>query len=850
MELARSLAKVAPLDFVKWDHLDGQLRLMDSHDLTELFGADRPRTHPKAHRVATRFGDLFQGPAKPWLIFPEIPFHLEQGNEIFGRVVSQCRRYGVRTATIFYDLIPLREAAYGAGRDAHQRYVAEIVRSDLIIPISRFAGNDLIDYLQQELFLPPDELQHVRAVVQPVPLGEARVAELPPRRSVSDGATGLRMVMVGTVEPRKQQTRLLEVLNRGRSQHPELSGLQVDLFGSLHPYSSDALWAAIRDNPNIRYHNYASEGDIAAAYANATFSAFPSCNEGFGLPIVESLRHGVPCLTANFGAMAEVAAGGGCVTVDVRRDEEILSGLLRMCTDAALLERLRGEIAVRRTFTWDDYANEVLARLRRADAAEAVDAERFRETVSAWINARGGEVRTSKGGTKWRLVTEPGAKENASAPLEPGERLILSLPDLRTGPMHPLIDPAILPATAAAEVALVGSPEIADRIVAAAATSDLGLPLAPMIDTSSIADPADELDRHARMAADAQRIALVERVYERASRGAPVTGDRVPELAIVVSTYNRGPFVELNVEWLLQQIDAGDLPVRCVIVDNASTDDTCARLGRFASHPKFEYRCNSANTGMLGNLRECTVPITARYIWLTGDDDFVAVGALERTLSAIRRNPGVPMLFHNFGVYHRQSLSPTDNPRRFFEELIPLCPAPSPTGVYTVAEAAGEHDNLFTAIYPIVFRGDLASACFNHRFDGVPFGSLTECVPTTEFILGSLAACRSVWFSEVGIVGNAHNSWSAHRPRWHLVLMPEVFKLARAAGVDRSKIWKWSRIHKSLFDEAAGIAIASGARANLRFPEDFRDASLFFREQVELPQGLKLGKPSLLYGGV
>jgi len=49
---------------------------------------------------------------------------------------------------------------------------------------------------------------------------------------------------------------------------------------------------------------------------NALFTVYPSLMEGFGIPILESLWHGKPCVCGGNGALGEVARGGGCLIVD------------------------------------------------------------------------------------------------------------------------------------------------------------------------------------------------------------------------------------------------------------------------------------------------------------------------------------------------------------------------------------------------------------------------------------------------------------------------------------------------------------------------------------------------------
>ena len=66
VELAKSLPSVCPVDLVKWDAQDGQLRYCDINDLQRMYGVDgwqhRVKLRPTAHKVRYRFGDLIERP--------------------------------------------------------------------------------------------------------------------------------------------------------------------------------------------------------------------------------------------------------------------------------------------------------------------------------------------------------------------------------------------------------------------------------------------------------------------------------------------------------------------------------------------------------------------------------------------------------------------------------------------------------------------------------------------------------------------------------------------------------------------------------------------------------------------
>src|SRR3546814_9879591 len=69
--------------------------------------------------------------------------------------------------------------------------------------------------------------------------------------------------------------------------------------------------------------------DLNKLYAASDFTVYPSYEEGFGLPILESLWHARPCICMNQGAMAEVALGGGCLQVNVCIEDELVQAIKR-----------------------------------------------------------------------------------------------------------------------------------------------------------------------------------------------------------------------------------------------------------------------------------------------------------------------------------------------------------------------------------------------------------------------------------------------------------------------------------------------------------------------------------------
>jgi glycosyltransferase involved in cell wall biosynthesis len=603
--------------------------------------------------------------------------------------------------------------------------------------------------------------------------------------------------------------------------------LRVEVYGGLHPDVNKAFHAELRRNSRITYHSFASDATIAAAYKRSLFSVLASVDEGFGLPITESLAHGVPCLTANFGAMREVAEGGGCRLIDVRDSAALAEGFAELANHPSLRASLRAEIAARKMRGWKDYARDLLA-------AFAVVTEKDGERESAAGIAASPRA---NGLFAFGEVARP-----PDAIIGDGLRAPLSVFRFHGAPSDAATLPRdVLNRMASADAWAVADSEVGAALIAAAAIADVP----KMLPGTLISGPKQDLDtvirarigdlwrRDARAAAAAVR-ECAARILLRQHR-AETAGLSEP-LSIIVSTYNRGPFVEANTEWLLRITDLPGEAVQVIVVDNASTDDTVDRLERFRSHPRFTLRVNSQNVGMLGNLRVCATLARSRHVWLTGDDDFIVPEALRAIREVLLDDPGLPLISVNFAVYHRTQLSPQDRPELFLKEGRPLATDVLPSGVYPLNQIATQHDNLFTAIYPLVFRTDLLRACFNFPFSGVPFGDLTESVPTTRYLLEACRYFKCFWHAPVGVIGNAHNSWSRYRPRWHAVLMPQVFELAREAGADPVQLQRFASLHLTLYNESiVGIASDTGVVTQIA-PCELRAAHRVFRTRPSLPE--------------
>jgi glycosyltransferase involved in cell wall biosynthesis len=163
-------------------------------------------------------------------------------------------------------------------------------------------------------------------------------------------------LFVGTLEPRKNLERLLRAFRRclqERRGRPEGPPALVLVGGRGWKDSGlRVLIEELRAEGGLELHDYCDTGELWQHYGSARALLFSSLHEGFGFPILEAMAAGLPVLTANCGAMAEVA-GEAALLVDPLDEAAIATALGRLWDDAAL----RQDLALRgldraRQWTW------------------------------------------------------------------------------------------------------------------------------------------------------------------------------------------------------------------------------------------------------------------------------------------------------------------------------------------------------------------------------------------------------------------------------------------------------------------------------------------------------------------
>jgi glycosyltransferase involved in cell wall biosynthesis len=208
--------------------------------------------------------------------------------------------------------------------------------SDLIIAVSEFTATQVSELLNVS-----------RSRIRVVPHGVHRPAR--PEPAERDNM----ILFVGALQARKNLLRLVEAFEQLETDW------QLTLAGATTGYAAKNILdriSASAARSRIRVTGYLPEDALADLYSRASIFAFPSLDEGFGIPILEAMARGIPIVTSNRSALPEVA-GDSALLVNPESTEEIRGALQRLIDDRDLRRNLGAKGGDRaQLFSWEQSA--------------------------------------------------------------------------------------------------------------------------------------------------------------------------------------------------------------------------------------------------------------------------------------------------------------------------------------------------------------------------------------------------------------------------------------------------------------------------------------------------------------
>ncbi len=303
----------------------------------------------------------------------DLPGHLTAADTLFVPEIFQDNRVPwleslstrtlARMVGMYYDALTLRrpDIMPSTRRAGFAEYLRALGSFHRLATISQESAEDVRAFWreeeQPEERQPPVSVFHLPANHD----GTPRSLVTPPAPS-----GGRRTVLcVGTFEPRKNHLGLLDA---AELTWRDSADWELVLVGRTTAGHGERVVARVeelqRTGRPVRWLRHVDDATLRRAYEACAFTVFPSLAEGYGIPIVESVWHGRPCVCGNNGAIGEAAAGGGCLPVDQTEPAALAAGIQALLTDHVLYACLCAG-AVQRTFgTWEELAQQLLPIIR------------------------------------------------------------------------------------------------------------------------------------------------------------------------------------------------------------------------------------------------------------------------------------------------------------------------------------------------------------------------------------------------------------------------------------------------------------------------------------------------------
>lgn len=234
------------------------------------------------------------------------------GADYYQKALLHLKKQGLKVTFVVYDLLPLQLPQHFADNSvaSFRNWLQMVCNFDGVFAISDSVRKDLISYINtNQINICPDFF------VSKIPLGlnfevtpKGTQPEVLNKEDISEHFVGdVNFLMVGTLEPRKGHTLVLEAFEALWAKGIEVNLIIVGKKGWL----VDNLVYRLETHPEfgrkLHWLNFVSDAELESCYELAQCLIFASEGEGFGLPIIEASKRGLPLLLRDIPIFREVA---------------------------------------------------------------------------------------------------------------------------------------------------------------------------------------------------------------------------------------------------------------------------------------------------------------------------------------------------------------------------------------------------------------------------------------------------------------------------------------------------------------------------------------------------------------
>lgn len=324
----------------------GHARVLSPDHSARLFALlESPGERFRRHFAALAARVLSRGPAATG---QALYLNVSHSDFDLDRHLGWVRASGVQPVYLLHDLIPIEHPQFTTPHKT-ARHAGRVRRAleaaSGIIANSHTTARAIRAFAEGEGLAPPPLLE--------APLGAPLLNQPHPNRRRPPRAT---FVCVSTIEHRKNHMLLLDVWQRLIAAYGEAAPRLV-LIGRWG-VGGQAVRQRYRSDPQLHrfvtIHSHCTDAEIARHLGGACALLAPSKAEGFGLPVAEALRLGVPVIASDLPAFRE--AGGIVPTfLDPGATEAWLRIIRQFAEDGPERQRQIAALKAWRAPDWGDH---------------------------------------------------------------------------------------------------------------------------------------------------------------------------------------------------------------------------------------------------------------------------------------------------------------------------------------------------------------------------------------------------------------------------------------------------------------------------------------------------------------
>ena len=362
------LAKTHKLFLFTWDSEFGGLRSISHSESIEVLNChiaiNNDNLWQKSHFNHEDFVTEVKNLNVMLILEPGVLVDEKNGFGTFRNILTLCRSAQLPTVSLLYDVIPLHGHNFSSStKQNYVKYLLDLCHTDRVIAISRSVGEEFNSMMLELL---PNETKF-SVPISYINLGTDIHDAFPKVQNTNQE----RFILAfGTVEKRKNQLLVMEIFKEILEENVSLRDWNLKIVGNLHQDVSVNFYKLITECKQINYLGPLSTEDLVRTLDDSSFTVFASDDEGFGLPIIESLgRHRV-CISANFGSMDEVSPFSD-MKIDVRSRNKLKEKMLELMSSQKVLDFLAEQLEGYVPRSWKEVAAELSQQIRGLRSEDA-----------------------------------------------------------------------------------------------------------------------------------------------------------------------------------------------------------------------------------------------------------------------------------------------------------------------------------------------------------------------------------------------------------------------------------------------------------------------------------------------